>query len=67
MPTSPDTLLRPVRRAPLSQQSAVRVLGVDVTGRGRKASATARSSATWSVAGRWTCCRSARRTMMCPS
>lgn len=29
MPTSPDTLLRRVRRAPLSQQSAVRVLGVD--------------------------------------
>jgi transposase len=29
MPTSPDTLLRRVRRAPLSQQPAVRVLGVD--------------------------------------
>jgi transposase len=29
MPTSPDTLLRRVRRAPLPQRSAVRVLGVD--------------------------------------
>jgi transposase len=29
MRTSPDTLLRRVRRAPLPQQSAVRVLGVD--------------------------------------
>jgi transposase len=29
LPTSPDTLLRRVRRAPLSQQPAVRVLGVD--------------------------------------
>jgi transposase len=29
MPTSPDTLLRRVRRAPLPQQLAVRVLGVD--------------------------------------
>jgi transposase len=29
MPTSPDTLLRRVRRAPLSQPPAVRVLGVD--------------------------------------
>jgi transposase len=29
MPTSPDTLLRRVRRAPLPKQPAVRVLGVD--------------------------------------
>src|SRR5262249_42136728 len=29
LPTSPDTLLRRVRRGPLSQQPAVRVLGVD--------------------------------------
>jgi transposase len=29
MPTSPDTLLSRVRRAPLPQRSAVRVLGVD--------------------------------------
>src|SRR5262245_48809864 len=29
LPTSPDTLLRRVRRAPLSRQPAVRVLGVD--------------------------------------
>jgi transposase len=29
LPTSPDTLLRRVRRAPLSQRPAVRVLGVD--------------------------------------
>src|SRR5262245_4295812 len=29
LPTSPDTLLRRVRRAPLSQPPAVRVLGVD--------------------------------------
>jgi transposase len=29
LPTSPDTLLRRVRHAPLSQQPAVRVLGVD--------------------------------------
>jgi hypothetical protein len=64
MPVGGTTLLRRIREAPLEALPLTRVLGpvswVLMTGPGAKASATARSCATWSVTGSSTCCPTAR-------
>lgn len=58
--TSPDTLLRLIRRAPEEQHPTPRVLGVDDFSRSRGPRSSARSSSISKNESRWSCSRTVR-------